>query len=180
MAPPTTSHRSKENFVQWTEPLQRVQKDVNDTGVASTSRARKQIDATRDKSAIQALVQSCTATESNTGLWSEPESELRIEKEAPVSTRAHRAPSTSQSANPQKFVPPRPTSLWTPTRHPQTSYVSPRDHASDARKSGGGRVIQRQQLQSEHTLHSQAAGAEHDGSATATTQRPPSKCTSVI
>lgn len=150
-----------------------VQKDFIDTGVASTSGTHRRNQTRREKSNIQAPVNSSTPTESNSGHRSQPQKEAQREMQSEIANRAHRAPSSSQGAGPQRFVPPRPNAVSTPARHPQIALISPRHNAKQGRKSPERRVIQSQHVHSQETQRTEASHGEEDTAAVAGRQRHP-------
>lgn len=180
MAPPTTSRRSKEDFVQWKEPAQSRVKYKNVDGVASKSGERQTIQATRGNLTVQSPVHSLSASERNFGLLTETNGDCRRENEADLANFSHRAPQPNQSPSTNKFVPPRPNLPSASRGQPQRSSSSPQQHAREANQSPEGRVLQRQHVQSLDTMHGAASGDLEESPATVASGRTPGKqCSSV-
>lgn len=173
MAPPTTSRRSKEDFVQWKEPSQVVCTNKPGFGRASPIGARKKKQATRQKVIVDASADSRTASESNSVPPGAADSESHREIEAAPPTSSHGAPPPATRVAVNKFVPPRPVSASESRETPQGASMYLQDQGRDVSMSPQGRVLHRVQRQSRDIVPDKASDNPEENAVHGSQGRPP-------
>lgn len=171
MAPPTTSRRNKEQFVQWKEPSPVVGTDKNENGRASPVGARKKKQATREKVVVPVPVEQ-TTSETNSLQRSEGNSEPYREMQAAPPESSPRTPPTSKFAPPNKCVPPRPTSETSYRETPEGASMYLQDQGREASPSPPRQYHDRVQLHSQEIVPGEPFDSPDDNAMQSCSGRP--------
>lgn len=150
MAPPKPSGRRKENFVQWKDSPQLVERVEIVTGGASASDARKKKRASRPTTVVTEQVQCERKTNTNHGTQSHGDSDTERDMEVEVGATLSRPAEIRKFVSPNRFVAPRVSGPSTSVLTPPNASGTPQHYAGQTSSSPERRPLRRVQEQEQH------------------------------